>query len=213
MTITSRTLFELAEMNLPPEQMAKVLKMLASKEAIEEQRKAEQAERKRRSRDKVVTVTGQSQDSHTPPSQGSNGFPSDFLSLTPISPIKENPPKGGQKKKTQTEVFELPDWMPFAEWQGFEEMRIKIKKPMTELARKMAINKLDRFRQNGHDPAEILSRSIISNYPDLYEPKENKGQNYGKPNQMQQLADGLARAKAARERDRLSQQSSFSGQA
>lgn len=82
MMLTAETLRQLAALNLDQSQMAGFLSILAEVLEKEENRKREQAERKRRSRDghKNVTVTSP------------NGFPDP--SLTP----KENPPKGGQKK-------------------------------------------------------------------------------------------------------------------
>ncbi|MGA1554268.1 MAG: hypothetical protein ACO35I_09655, partial [Burkholderiaceae bacterium] len=64
-----------------------------------------------------------------------------FLSPTPpifpYSPPKEKPPKGGKKK------VPLPDWIPTDAWDGFVEMRVKIKKPMTDRAIKLAVGKLE----------------------------------------------------------------------
>ncbi|HLO78177.1 MAG TPA: hypothetical protein VK196_17110, partial [Magnetospirillum sp.] len=66
--ISAAELRKLASLNLSPEQMAGVLELLAIRAEKEEARKAAQAERKRRSRDKSVTVTGQSQDMGVTPS-------------------------------------------------------------------------------------------------------------------------------------------------
>lgn len=106
------------------------------------------------------------------PLNGSDGFPDP--SLTSLNPTKENTPKGVQKKSTQKETVDLPDWMPLEAWQGFREMRIKIKKPMTPRAERMAISKLEDFRSRGHDPTEILNQSTFNDYQDLYEIKENQ---------------------------------------
>lgn len=73
----------------------------------------------------------------------------------------------------------LPDWLPAEPWQSFEEMRKKIKKPMTDRARELVMAKLDRFRAQGHDPTEILNHSVLNNYQDIYEPKEKI---HGNPN-------------------------------
>ena len=62
MSVTAAELRKLAALNLSPEQMAGVLGLLADRVEADEQRRASQAERKRRSRDKSVTVTGQERD-------------------------------------------------------------------------------------------------------------------------------------------------------
>lgn len=63
----------------------------------------------------LVTVTGV-----TTPSQGSDGFPSDSLSLTPNSPPKENTPKGVQKKRGSRLA---DDWRLPEEWGQWAEDR------------------------------------------------------------------------------------------
>lgn len=118
----------------------------------------------------VTSVTGDAT-----PLDGSDGFLEP--SLNSLNPTKENPPKGGQKKSPQQEVIIPPEWMPLAEWEGFKEMRNKIKKPMTLRAERLAIGKLEKFRSLGHDPTEILNQSIMNDYQDLYEPKEKNGKN------------------------------------
>lgn len=133
------------------------------------------AERQRRHR-MSRSVTQCHSDKRDTPLNGSNvsdGFPCtpSLTSLTSLNPPKENPPKGGQKKNPP---IKSPDWLPIVEWEAFRQMRIKIKKPMTEHAEHLAIKKLDQFRKRGHDPTEILNQSILNDYQDLYEPKENK---------------------------------------
>lgn len=59
----------------------------------------------------------------------------------------------------------------------FEKMRNKIKKPLTERARKMIINKLQKL--SGGDTniqIEILNQSIVHCWQDVYEIKDNKNQ-------------------------------------
>lgn len=160
----------------------------------------------------------------TPPSNGSDGFP--YPSLTSLTTPKENTPKGVQKKVPQDQII-IPDWLPLSEWIGFKEMRMKIKKPMTGRAERLAIGKLEKFRSKGHDPTEILNQSILNDYQDLYEPRKshaNIGTNHGKnngngheqrsidePKQSKWLIEGdrLAakyRAEAERERQRNASQ-------
>lgn len=108
------------------------------------------------------------------PLDGFNGFPNP--SLTSLISTKENTPKGVQKKSPQPKR-NLPEWLPLLEWEAFKQMRLKIKKPMTDHAETLALGKLDRFRANGHDPTEILNQSVMNDYQDLYEPKEKSNAN------------------------------------
>lgn len=67
----------------------------------------------------------------------------------------------------------LPDWLPKEAWEGFEAMRKAIKKPLTDRARQMALNKLDEFRKAGHDPRRVLEQSEFNQWQDLYAPKDS----------------------------------------
>ena len=73
-------------------------------------------------------------------------------------------------KKEATDVaIVLPDWMPLETWQAYLSMRKRIKKPPTDYAVKLLINKLNGFREKGQDVKDILERSITSGWQDLYE--------------------------------------------
>ena len=65
----------------------------------------------------------------------------------------------------------LPDWLPMDAWQGWVDMRKQRKRPLTDRATSRAINKLDAIRAKGHDIAELLDRSTINGWLDIYEPK------------------------------------------
>lgn len=67
----------------------------------------------------------------------------------------------------------LPDWLPMDAWNGWVEMRKKRKRPLTDRATARAINKLDAIRAKGHDIEDLLDRSTINGWLDIYEPKGN----------------------------------------
>lgn len=75
-------------------------------------------------------------------------------------------------KQIKKEVS-TPTGVPPETWQAFRQMRVRIKKPLTAHAEKLAFSKLDEFRGKGHDPTGIVNYSIMNSYPGLYEPKEN----------------------------------------
>ena len=89
---------------------------------------------------------------------------------------------------TTKDIIGPPDWMPIDAWDGWLEMRKARKKPLTERAMARAINKLDAMRQAGQDIAEVLDRSTINGWTDVYEIKEQKN---GKRVNAQS-ADGLS---------------------
>lgn len=75
---------------------------------------------------------------------------------------------------TTKDIIGPPDWMPIDAWDGWLEMRKARKKPLTERAMARAINKLDAMRQAGQDIAEVLDRSTLNGWTDVYEIKEQK---------------------------------------
>lgn len=86
---------------------------------------------------------------------------------------------GREGKEGGKAAFVFPDWMPKDVWEDFEEMRKKIKKPMTDRARQNIISKLDLFKAKGHDPTAILDKSITNDWQDVYEPKPEGGNGAG----------------------------------
>lgn len=85
-------------------------------------------------------------------------------------------------------IFALPDWLPLEDWQGFIEMRKAIKKPMTDRAVQMIINKLSKMKGT---PSAILQQSIINNWQDVFELRENK--QFEKPKPKPQRAGVITR--------------------
>lgn len=96
-----------------------------------------------------------------------DGSPPNPLSLTPPPPSKSIPkgiPKGSPL---------LPDWLPANDWKAYLEMRIKIRKPMTDRAKELAIRELDRLRARGHPPDKVLEQSVLNSWQGLFEIKHN----------------------------------------
>lgn len=67
---------------------------------------------------------------------------------------------------------DLPDWVPGEDWTAFVQMRNRMKKPMTDKARQLAIRKLGQMRDTGHDPSSVLQQSILNCWQDLFPPRE-----------------------------------------
>lgn len=53
-----------------------------------------------------------------------------------------------------------PGWLPAEEWLAFLEMRKKLRAPMTDASTRRTLSELDKLRQDGHDPAEVLMQSV-----------------------------------------------------
>jgi hypothetical protein len=61
-------------------------------------------------------------------------------------------------------------------WEAYRDMRKKKRAPMTDKAREIIIRKLVAWEKQGHDVNAILEKSISSNWTDVFEPKDAKGQ-------------------------------------
>ena len=81
------------------------------------------------------------------------------------------------KSKTRAQVKdepspELPDWLPIPQWEAWIHARIKARHPPTNFALRLALIKLDGFRDAGHSVAAILAKSAMNNWSDVFEPKD-----------------------------------------
>lgn len=69
----------------------------------------------------------------------------------------------------------MPDWIPVEAWNGYVEMRKKLRKPMTARARSLVINALQAMHGKGLDVALALDNSTRNDWIDVYEPKAGQG--------------------------------------
>lgn len=70
----------------------------------------------------------------------------------------------------------IPDWIPFDAWDGYIQMRKKIRKPMTDRAITLAINTLDKLRQQGQDVAAVLDQSTLNSWQGLFAVAERRAE-------------------------------------
>lgn len=71
--------------------------------------------------------------------------------------------------KAEDAQIELPIWLPDDVWRDWVAHRKAVKAPLSLRAAELCLRKLDRFRQQGHDPVEVIEQSILSGkWTDLY---------------------------------------------
>jgi hypothetical protein len=64
----------------------------------------------------------------------------------------------------------LPAWLDRETWDGFREMRKRIGHPATPLAEKLILDKLQGFEAKGIRSKEVLERSIVNGWRDVFAP-------------------------------------------
>ena len=98
----------------------------------------------------------------------SNGRSTDVQPTNNQEPITKKQNKEAAPKVAVAPVV-LPDWIPLETWEAYLAMRKKIKKPPTEYAIKLIIDKLSRFKANGQDVKKVLEKSITAGWQDVFE--------------------------------------------
>lgn len=90
-------------------------------------------------------------------------------------PIANNQePKKEKTKATPQAAFVRPDWVPAEAWEGWLTMRKKKRTPNTDYALHCAVKELERLRDTGNDPAEVLDRATARGWTGLYPVVGNK---------------------------------------
>lgn len=97
--------------------------------------------------------------------------------------------KGNSKK---ADAFSIPDWIDADAWSDWEEQRKQIKKPLTDQARKLAINVLREGVDAGWSVRQIIDHNINGGWTGMFVPK-------GKANAVVSPMAGLS-FKQAREK-------------
>ena len=84
-----------------------------------------------------------------------------------------NPPRGnrGVKKFDPLDIT-LPNWISVSLWREWVEFRQALRKPIrTEQGANGAIRELEKFRQQGFSPEQVIRHSITNEYQGLFAPK------------------------------------------
>jgi len=68
--------------------------------------------------------------------------------------------------------FSLPDWIDRELWQAFTDMRKKMKAPLTDMASKLIVKDLEKFRAAGDDPNSVIEQSIKRGWRGVFRLKE-----------------------------------------
>ena len=77
-------------------------------------------------------------------------------------------PKESSKESIKENIYTLPEWINNETWDAFLTMRKKIKKEPTEKAIDLIIKALEKIKDGGDDPNQVLEKSIINNWRDVF---------------------------------------------
>jgi uncharacterized protein YdaU (DUF1376 family) len=88
------------------------------------------------------------------------------------------PKESNSKELRETRLIispiQIPDWIPVDAWNDFVDSRKKLKKPLTQVAIKLAISSLSKLKSEGSDPKEVLEQSILNGYSGLFPVKSKQ---------------------------------------
>jgi len=88
-------------------------------------------------------------------------------------------PETETETETENKVSskKIPNWIDEKLWTDFKSHRKAIKKPMTDKAEKLLINKLDKLRQEGNDPKTVIEESIANGWQGVFPLKDKPYKN------------------------------------
>ena len=83
---------------------------------------------------------------------------------------KTQDPRKDKNKEGQSALV-LPEWMPKEVWQGWEQHRKAIRKPLTDAAAELTLRNLAEMVDAGHDPVAAVELSIANGWTGVFPPK------------------------------------------
>lgn len=88
---------------------------------------------------------------------------------------------GNEKKErvtnvTPKKVFVLPDWIDAGVWSDYCEMRARLKKPLTERAKQLVIGDLEKLKEAGDNPNDVLNQSVKNSWQGVFALKQKTNQ-------------------------------------
>lgn len=78
-----------------------------------------------------------------------------------------------EKKESKPPISPLELFPICQAWKSYVEMRVAIKKPITERGKELAVMKLTELQKHGHDPVEILNQSTFHSWQGLFPVKSD----------------------------------------
>lgn len=110
---------------------------------------------------------GRPRKTHEEPQNNPSGY-GDVTQPTTQNNLNQNQNQNQNQEKTKDSAFALPDWVPAEPWSDWLEVRRKIKAPNTAKAMSLAVKALEKLRDDGDDPAEVLNQSVMRGWRGIF---------------------------------------------
>ena len=88
--------------------------------------------------------------------------------------VTEALPEKRREEKKETTTAALPEWVPKDAWDAFVEMRQRIRAPLTERGKALAVAELAKLRADGHEPRARIDEAVLKGWKSFYPPKDGK---------------------------------------
>lgn len=83
-------------------------------------------------------------------------------------PVIERLKENRKKEPKSSSATEIPDWVPDRAWKAFVEMRQKIKKPLTEYAKELALKDLQNLVEQGQNAEAVINQSVLKSWQGFF---------------------------------------------
>lgn len=83
-------------------------------------------------------------------------------------PVIEDLKENRKKESKSSSATEIPDWVPDRAWKAFVEMRQKIKKPLTEYAKELALKELQNLVTQGQNAEAVINQSVLKSWQGFF---------------------------------------------
>lgn len=107
------------------------------------------------------------------------------------------------KSKNAPKKQNIPDWLDGELWDEYKSHRKELKKPMSAVAESRAIKKLERWKEQGHDPTMVINTTLENNWIGFVDPDELKGKRNGNHNKSEQADAAISKALAELEQESI----------
>lgn len=84
------------------------------------------------------------------------------------------------KKKVTPPTAAFPGWWPMEAWEGFAEMRKRIRAPLTARATELLVAKVTELKTQGQDPQKVIDQSTQRGWRGLFEVKKENGNGHAR---------------------------------